>query len=192
MERNSSVTVPASAWTNLLNRLKTVNASPVHAFALAQRFEKQEAVTRLTAITACIHARENQTPSAATTNLLGVRLLPADVRIGDKVSPESRGKVPALVSYDHYRVTDAGQIELLDGFVLQPAFQGGFTEDVMAQPAILGFNRTYRCEEGTEDGWLEDLSFDSLKEAQVNIADIENAGGEARIINRITGKVVHH
>ena len=175
-----------AGWLTLLQRCHTMAASPEPVLLLAEKLGPVDApqVAGL-----CLHLRDVplRGKQVGVVRKIG---LPSGARSGDLVDASSRGVTPFLVSYDKFYTDDSGAVITCEGMVLGPAPVAAVASDVLMQPAIVGHNRTYRCEEGTSDGWLEDLSFDSLKEAVGNARDIQRSGSEARIINRITGDVV--
>lgn len=63
--------------------------------------------------------------------------------------------------------------------------------DVLTQPVILGYNQTYRCEIVDDGSWFHDDAFDSLTAAITHLNYLRREG-EARIVNRVSGKVLHH
>lgn len=177
----------SAKWLPLLNRLQAASASPVLAMRLASMLGDGAASANVGGL--CLHHNQNLL-GELSAGVVALRSLPTDARVGDLVNTSSRGTVEFLVSYNSAHVQEDGSLELIDGTVLARARDVEMLDDVLSQPAILGYDRTYRCEEGGADGWLEDMSFDSLKAARQNAKEIQASGSEARIINRITGEPV--
>ena len=175
------------AWLPLLNRAQACSADPRHLLQFAEKLGGMAAAAQVGHV--ALHLQEDRLagPQASVLRMVN---LPADARTGDLVSESSTGPALYLVSYGEYSVNPAGQLLVHRGVVLSKVDDVNEASDTLAQPVILGFNRTYRCEEGTASGWLEDLSFDSLKAAQRNAKEMQDAGVEVRIINRITGDAV--
>jgi len=176
-----------AAWLPLLNRCQLVAGSPQPVALFAEKLGPDAITAKVSNV--CLHLRRD----AARDMKVGVvqaQNLPAAARRGDRIEGVGKGDTPYLVSYDKVRVHTDGTLLMVEGTVLGPAPVKEVAMDVLEQPAILGYDRTYRCEEGAADGWLEDRSYDSLKEAIRNAREIQNFGSEARIINRITGEVV--
>lgn len=172
-------------WEPLFKRIFATAGSPLPAVLLARQMGAEAEHTTLAA-SACLHWQ----PELEKVNFIKRVYLPKDAQPGDWLVP---GRTPEgsslfLVSYDWFmRVND---LTLTSGIVLN--FGSSQTKDVLEQPVILGLDRTYKCEEFDEEsGWLEDLSFDSLLAARQNCEDIRNSGSKARVINRITGKIVN-
>lgn len=174
-------------WLPLLQRAQAVGSSPRHLLQFAEKLGEMAASAQVGQV--ALHLQENKLAGPQPA-VLRVMNLPADARTGDVVTPTSKGEVPFLVSFGDYSVSATGQLLVHRGIVLTRVADEHEAADILAQPVILGFNRTYRCEEGTADGWLEDLSFDSLKAAQLNAKEIQETGSDVRIVNRITNEVV--
>lgn len=174
-------------WLPLLNRAQACSADPRQLLQFAEKLGALAATAQVGNVT--LHLQEHKLAGPQASILRMVKL-PADARTGDLVSESSTGPVPFLVSYGDYSVGPTGQLQVHRGVVLTQVDDVNEASDILEQPVVLGFNRTYRCEEGTASGWLEDLSFDSLKAAQRNAKEIQDSGAEVRIINRITGDVV--
>jgi len=173
-------------WLPLLIRTHAVSGSPKHILQFAELLgggAKNAPVQKVT-----LHLQEY--PLGYQPRLLQVRELPKDVRRGDIVTTASTGDTPFLVSYNDILVTPDGKLMPVRGIVLAKVTDEKATAEVLEQPAILGFDMTYRCEGGSVAGWLADHSFDSLKAARSNAEDILKEGHDARIINRITGESV--
>ncbi|MBU9200436.1 hypothetical protein KTD31_03585 [Burkholderia multivorans] len=183
----NDVSLQRTCWEGLLSRMQAVGGSPKTILQFAEALGANAGAVEAGQLS--LHLREDllSGPRPAVLRMVN---LPKDARTGDLVNETSSGSVPYLVSYDDYLAEDSGNLILRKGTVLNRVTSEAEAADILLQPAILGFNRTYRCEEGTADGWLEDLSFDSLTAARRNAKDIQNSGAEARIINRITGESV--
>lgn len=184
--RLNDVELDRQHWLPLLTRTHAVGASPKHLLSFAVLLSSMAKTAPVGKIT--LHLREGA-QSDLPPFLLTKMLLPAEARRGDAVTETSTGDTPYLVSVTGFALTPSG-FQLQSGRVLCQIHDEQEADDILAQPVILGFNRTYRCEEGTADGWLEDMSFDSLKAARLNAQEIQKSGSEARIINRITGETV--
>lgn len=174
-------------WLPLLQRAQSVGSSPRHLLQFAEKLGAMAESADVGQVS--LHLQENKL-SGPQPAILRVVNLPADARTGDIVTASSKGTVPFLVSYGEFSVAATGQLLVQKGIVLSQVIDADEVADILAQPVILGFNRTYRCEEGTASGWLEDLSFDSLKAAQLNAKEIQESGSDVRIVNRITNEVV--
>lgn len=174
------------AWMPLIERTMATGGAPGHLLDFANKLGSWATGAQIGQF--ALHVSEpGQLRGPGVLRLVD---LPDKARRGDIVTPASRGKTPFLVSYYDYEATEDGDVKLKEGLVLCPATDITELEDTLSQPQVLGFNRTYRCEEGSAEGWLEDLSFDSLMAARLNAKEIQASGSEARIINRITGDVV--
>ena len=174
-------------WLPLLNRTHVAGGSPKFLLQFAERMGGQAKDAKVGNI--ALHLQVDKLKGLQPALLMQVNL-PKEARMGDIVTESSTGSVPFLVSFNDFSVLPDGGLQPHRGFVLAEVLDVKEAEDILTQPAILGFNQTYRCEEGTAEGWLEDLSFDSLKAARRNAKEIQDTGAEARIINRITGEAV--
>ncbi|GBG14367.1 phosphoribosylamine--glycine ligase [Novimethylophilus kurashikiensis] len=185
--RLQDISLGKASWMPLLQRGMAAGASLAPFLRLAERLGGAAATAKVEQV--CLHWQE----IAIDTFRLGLvtsQMLPAEARIGDKVVGKPSGPQFGLVSYDGFTFVD-GSIRLDEGVVIGTfGADSALVEEVLAEPVILGFNQTYRCEEGTADGWLEDLSFDSLKAARLNAEEIRKSGSSVRIINRVSGDVV--
>lgn len=177
----------ASCWLPLLQRLHTVSGDPTLALLLIEALgnDAEEANVK----DCCLHINE-RADSGKSVGLVRKVLLPPEQSLGTVVTSAKTGDTPYLVSFMDFTVTTAKNILGLTGTVIGAYSESSYMDDILAQPAILGYNRTYRCEEGSEEGWLEDMSFDSLKAARLNAKDIQRFGSEVRIINRLSGAYV--
>lgn len=185
--RLQDVELSAEHWLPLLNRTQAVAGSPLPLMRLAEKLGKDAGEVDVANL--CLHWQKSPVSQVSIVNLVG---LPEDVRIGDLVTHGATGSRQCLVRYDQFspQVSDKA-LRLDKGVVIaRDGENGRIGPDILSEPVILGFNQTYRCEEGSPDGWLEDLSFDSLKAARLNARDIQTSGSEVRIINRITGEAV--
>lgn len=171
-------------WLPLLQRAHNVGASPIPVMQFAEKLGASAEFAKVGTVT--LHVSRPNEPAAIVREVM----LPEEASVGDLVVPSSTGNVPFLVSYWDYSVSPSGDIRPLMGTVLARINKGDDVKDILAQPVILGMNQTYRCEEGSKTGWLEDLSFDSLKAAQRNAKEIAATGAEVRIVNRTTGDIV--
>jgi hypothetical protein len=174
-------------WLPLLSRMQSAGGSPLHLLQFADKLGAAAQSAHVSTI--ALHLQDKKLLGFQPSLLLQVGL-PKEARMGDLVTETSAGAVPFLVSYHDVSVRADGALQPLNGLVLTQVTNESEAADILEQPVVLGFNQTYRCEEGTTDGWLEDLSFDSLKAARRNAKDIQDSGAEARIINRITGTAV--
>lgn len=138
----------------------------------------------------CVHVHQ---PIAGhfVYRLLGARKLPEGCSYGDLVTESSiRGSKNYLVSYDSFNGFD-GELVPNSGIVLRELTNElDWLDDILGQPMSMGTNRTYQCEEGTGEGWFNDLATDSLALAKVTAKEIISSGSEARVINRITGDLI--
>lgn len=173
-------------WLPLIERTMATGGSPQHLLDFVNRLGNWALSTTVGKVALQV-PEPGQLRGPSVLRLVD---LPEKARRGDIVTAVSRGRTPFLVSYHDYEASETGEIKLKEGLVLSSATDITELEDVLSQPQVLGFNRTYRCEEGSAEGWLEDLSFDSLIAARCNAKEIQASGSEARIINRITGDVV--
>lgn len=177
-------------WIPLLQRLQATSGTPAVALNLASMLRSYSADTQAVLVqeasvgNACLHL--DTRGGLNVVNLVRKVMLPADAKPGDIVLPSATGPSPFLVSYSDFHATSTGDLVGVKGSVLRSAEDLLQTADILAQPVILGADNTYRCEEGNAAGWFEDLSFDSLEAAQINLKAIRSTGAEARIINRVT------
>ncbi|KVP17364.1 hypothetical protein [Burkholderia ubonensis] len=183
----NDVSLDRMRWLPLLNRTQAVGGSPKYLLQFAERLGDQARTAQVGNI--ALHLQDDKLRGLQPALLMKMGL-PKAARMGDIVTDSSTGPVPFLVSFNDFFVLPDGELKPRSGMVLTQVTDEKEADDIIAQPAILGFNRTYRCEEGTVDGWLEDMSFDSLKAARRNAKEIQDTGAEARIINRITGETV--
>jgi hypothetical protein len=174
-------------WLPLFNRMQAAGGSPLHLLQFAEKLGGESRVAQVGKI--ALHLQDKKLLGLQPALLVKMGL-PKDARTGDIVTESSRGEVPFLVSFHEVTAQADGTLLPITGLVLTPVMNESEAADVLAQPVVLGFNRTYRCEEGSSDGWLEDLSFDSLLAARRNAKEIQESGAEARIINRVTGDAV--
>lgn len=177
-------------WLPLLQRTHAAGGSPKPLVRLAAKLGASAG--RMDVSKLCLHWQERpgRDPEVGIVKLAG---LPMDAKVGDLVLPGATGPNACLVSYDQFAGDETVGFDLLRGMVIACYGKPGGADpaqDILEEPVILGFNKTYRCEEGTPDGWLEDFSFDSLKAARLNAREIQAIGSEVRIINRITGDMV--
>lgn len=181
-------------WVSFLQRLQSSAATPDVAMKFAKSLragvslELGERIDNINLDSVCLHLSERL--GLETVNLVRLQNLPPAARSGDIVLPSSTGSVPFLVSYHDAEIDDLGNFVTSKGTVLTKADELVYSADVLRQPAIIGFDRTYCCYEGSPSGWIEDASFDGLDAARKNIEDIRLSGAEARLINRISGHVI--
>lgn len=185
----NDVMLSSAHWTPLLTRLEAVSGSPLAALRLASALGAHAPTAKVGQV--CMHLSHKE---GEPLRLLRLERLPPEALPGDKVlAPADKGDW-FFVSYGLAQASEDGTLATALGEVLQKVPSGAealaFALDVLEQPCVLGFNRTYRCEEGTVDGWLEDFSFDSLVQARRNAADMLLDSPEVRIVNRITGDLV--
>lgn len=185
--RLNDMHLPRERWLPLFQKAMATSCSPEFVLRLAMTLDKD--LERALVSDECFNIEANSI-AGVRTRLVRVAKLPETARPGDWVSGTLAGDTPFLVGYFDFGVADDGKLIAHKGTVLRKVLPSDDIDDVLAQPFIQGQNRTYRCEEGTSGGWLEDLSFDSLKEAIRNAKDIQSTGAEARIINRLTGEPV--
>jgi len=180
-------TLSRAGWLKLLQRCQQTAGSPEPVLRLVHKLGENAGKARVA--DECFHIRGNA--------VLGVMLglvravnLPADALVGDLVDVSSSGPESYLVSFTNFWVADDGAVVVRKGHVLGKPGSDAEFQDVLAQPFVLGFNRTYQCEEDTSSGWLEDLASDSLSVAKLSAEEIQRYGSKARIVNRITGEAV--
>lgn len=171
-------------WLPLLQRAHGVGASPLHLRHFAELLGSEAEFAQVGNLT--LHLYEDKL-SGYKPSIVRQVLLPAEAMVGDIVLESSTGVVPFLVSYQDFKVSSTGAVLPIKGMVLSKVVDAPEVADILAQPVILGFNQTYRCEEGSAKGWLRDFSFDSLQAAQNNAKVIQASGSDVRIINCITG-----
>jgi len=174
-------------WLPLLNRTQSAGGSPVHLLRFAEKLGAAAGTAKVGKI--ALHLQDKKLMDLQPALLLKVDL-PKAARTGDIVNDSSKGDTPFLVSFHDVSLRDDGTLLPVSGLVLTQVTDLAEAADILEQPAVLGFNRTYRCEEGTAGGWLEDLTFDSLAAARRNAKEIQDTGAEVRIINRVTGEAV--
>jgi len=143
----------------------------------------------------CLHWHE--TPFGPRLGIVEQLVLPEEVKTGDLLKGPHRGLRAGtnyLVSFTQFELMEeeVGPPSILgtEGLVIGKVINDHWAEDVLKQPVILGYNRTYRVEEGGEEGWLEDSCTDSLMDARMVQKEIKDSGAEARIVNRTSGDVV--
>ncbi|MEX3984176.1 hypothetical protein AB4Y45_35055 [Paraburkholderia sp. EG287A] len=176
-----------AGWLSLLQRCHATGGSPEPVLLLAERIGPSGKTADVNGT--CIHLQRDLL-RGDKVGIVKLVNLPAAAKAGDRVDTTSTGETPFLVSYDRFYLHDDGTLHPLTGFVLAAATEREVTEDVLAQPVILGNDQTYRCEEGCSTGWMQGFSFDSLKNAINDAKDIQKTGAQARIINRTSGAVV--
>lgn len=171
-------------WKPHFDKVRSTAGSPEPSLQFAKRVGNNLDLETMKNL--CIHWQAS--PTGYTPRFAQKRMLPEQARPGDLVTAAASGNWPFLVSYDH--CVSNGNLVLEGGMVFKKLAQEDDCARLLAEPVILGTNRTYRCEEGDPSGWLEDLSFDSLVQARANLKEITQTGAEGRIINRISGLVV--
>ena len=181
-------------WLPILQRTQAVAGTPVPVMRLYEKLRKDVPDGTVQVSTECIHWAYSAA-SGYEPHLVRKVMLPVDARRGDLVNSGSRGDTAFLVSYSDFNAElsgagSEGTLEFGTGVVLQKPISEAEADAILLEPVIIGNNRTYKCEEGDRAGWLEDLSFDNLIAARINIKAISNSGSEARIINRISNAVV--
>lgn len=185
--RLNDMQLPREQWLPLFQRSMATSNSPVFILRLASTLDSALSQARISDECFCI---EEHSIAGPRVKLVRIAHLPENARPGDWVSGTHAGDTPFLVGYFDFSVADDGRLIPHKGTVLRKVSSTESIDDVLAQPFIQGQNRTYRCEEGSPDGWLEVESFDSLKDAIFNAKDIQRTGAEARIVNRLTGETV--
>lgn len=177
-------------WLPLLQRAHVAGASPVPVLRFAEALGEKAGNAQVA--DACL--QWTAMGAKSEKGLVGVVrscAIPAAARVGDKVTGTVAGPTAGLVSFTDFELAEDGTLQFNGGKVIAQFGTDSKTPlEIATEPVILGFNRTYRCEEGTADGWLEDLSFDSLKAARHNANEIRKSGSDVRIINRISGEAV--
>lgn len=177
-------------WLPFLSRLEAVSGSPQVAVRLAKMLGDSAAKADIGQ--ACLHVDWNP---EAPMRLLRLEKLAAEALPGDVVLGTATEGDWFLVSYGAFHADqETGALNYSLGKVLQRVEDGadGLAKatDILAQPCVLGLNRTYQCEMGSAEGWLFEDSFDSLAAARKNAADLVKAGDEVRIVNRISRDTV--
>lgn len=181
----NDLSLKCSVWQPFLGRCMATGGSARAAMLLADQLREVDVGAY------CWLYKE--TATGAQVKLLKQQQLPGGASTGDFISPETSGDTPFLVSYDVFEAAGDGGIILRSGTVVSKIVSQSEAADVLAQPMVLGLNQTYRCEEGDTNGWMEDLSFDSLTAARANLQEMKThapKGSEVRIINRISGEPV--
>ena len=181
-------------WLPLLQKTQAVAGTPVPVMRLHAKLKKDVPDGTVQVSNECIHWAYSAV-SGYEPYLIRKVMLPVDARRGDLVDAGSRGGTLFLVSYSDFKAKinvegSEGTLEFGSGVVLQKPSSETEADAILLEPVIIGNNRTYKCEEGDRAGWLEDLSFDNLIAARINIKAIRDSGSEARIINRISNAVV--
>lgn len=175
-----------SKWLPLLQRTYAVAGTPKSILAFAS-------VLGDTAVNVDASGLTLHIPNYGFNNRVGVlkRMdLPAECRFGDLVTLDSKGTVPYLVTFDDFTASNEGELTLVGGKVLGSLAGAVFTDDVLAQPVVCGFDQTYVCQEGQASGWKTDLSFDSLRAARLNLDEMRVSNSEVRLINVTSGDEV--
>lgn len=189
--RMQDLSLKKARWLPLLQRAHVAGASPVPILRFAEALGAKAVNAQVADV--CLHWTE-LADTRMPLGLVGIVrncAIPAAARVGDVVMGSVAGPNAGLVNFTDFEVAADGTLSLTGGKVIaQFGSDAKSPQEIATEPVILGFNRTYRCEEGTEDGWLEDLSFDSLKAARLNASEIRKTGSEVRIINRISGESV--
>lgn len=189
-----------AAWIGRLNQARAVEACPVSFIRWAHQIRQQVSDTdlfnaaRLTHT--CVHVPQGLLSTHVGT--LAAGRFPGQARPGDLVDMRRSHSGRASARFPEFlvHVTEVTQCEGMivptSGYILglvhsedQP-----WLEDTLSQPMVLDIKRTYKVEEGAPEGWLEDSSTDSLKQAYAAVKEINGYGSEARIVNRITGQVL--
>lgn len=176
-----------NAWAPFLSRLMKVGSTPDVAIRLAR-------VTSLDAPSfdmgkICALWQPATGRGDASVRLLYLRPLPSSSRVGDVVAnlKSVTGPVAGLVA----TASPWDGASDIAGEVIEVGHGESSLSAVLCEPSILGLNRTYRCEEAGDTGWLVNQSFDSLAAAAENLKEIRSHGVEARVVNRISGEVVN-
>jgi len=195
--------LPKAAWMPYFERIRETGGNPKVATLFLDKLVANEndvfkrRFFREVRFSHPIHAGQS---AYGTQNLglLYILALPEEARPGDIVTCSSRGNVLHMVSFTEVSGRDImsalvkGSTLDCKGVVLYPIL-GAMRRleiDLMNQPMLLGFNRTYQCEEGSSNGWLVTESTDSLMEAKKIVEEVRASGSEARIVNRLTGDVI--
>lgn len=177
-------------WVPLLHRLQTVSGTPIVALTLADMLRSYSghvpASTVQEANVKNVCLQLDTRGGFEVVNLVRQVTLPESAKPGDVVFQSAQGSRPFLVAYSDFYAASSGELIGVKGTVLRSAEDMLHTADILAQPIILGADRTYRCEEGTAEGWFEDMSTDSLEEARRTLREIRDTGADARIVNRVT------
>lgn len=180
--------VATKQWLTKLKYIQESAGSPVHLVSVMKDLGSK-ALQVLNADSVCVHAN---VVAAMIPQLIQFGFVDPEAKPGDRVeSLSATGKgVPCFVSHSYYTTSNDGQLVYGQGYLLDKFERVETALEILKEPVILGNNRTYRCEEGDQDGWLEEQSFDSLAAAKRNIKAIKASGYDARVVNRITGSVV--
>lgn len=173
-------------WLPLLNRSLATAGSPIPALKLANLLGGAARTAKVDNF--CLYWEPDIKGDNHQVGILIKAQVPDKTLIGDRVIGLSSGFCEALVAYDSLDVAPDGNLIFNQGKVVDIS-RSSYPE-LSAEPVIMGNNRTYKCEEGSPEGWFEDLSFDSLTEAKANVVSIQKSGAEARIINRISNMPV--
>jgi hypothetical protein len=181
-----------SRWRPYLSRLEETGGAPQTAMRLAQALGAGAEYASIQDVCLLVEGQKSE-----TVKVMKLQQLPEVAEPGDRVLKESNSGAWFMVSYEHFKAGADNTLELGEGKVYSRVLDGfdelALAKDVLLQPCILGFDRTYRCEQGNADGWLHDLLFDSLAKARSysrEILDHATPGTEVRIINRITHELV--
>lgn len=181
--------VSKSTWLPLFKKIHARAGTPVPVIQFFEKVNQPIFLQEWQDPAPCIHWSLHQ--GIKKPNLVTQGFVAPGVKPGDAVqSLSSTANIPCLVSYADYRVSSEGTLEVANGKILDVFEDLDLALEVLEEPVILGQNITFRCEEGSADGWLEDFSFDSLAAAKRNLKEIQASGSEARIINRMTNAVV--
>jgi len=179
-------------WWEWLNKLKECGGNPQVALNFLETLSNQrpaEEIEQFRIKSPLLFTPGDDGPKVRFFDIVS---LPENALPGDKVCAVGidgfPGQAQFAIAYD--KIGSRG--EMVEGVVLYkyPKDALKFKQDVLSQPMLLGFNQTYRCQEGSSDGWLETLQTDSLLEAKEAFEEVQAAGYEARIVNRITGLVI--
>lgn len=178
--------IDVSVWAPYLNRLMRAGSTPEVAMVMARMVPDPSSIDQSKI---CVHWMPAKATGGNTmARFIYQRPLPAAAQISDGVSDLSKLAGPVIGLVSTMRPWDG--VSSLPGQVMQLGSRDSSIEQALAEPAILGNEMTYRIEEASPAGWLQESSYDSIARAKIGLDLIRATGDEARLVNRSTGVVI--
>jgi len=173
-------------WAPYLSRLMRAGSTPEIAIVMSRMVADPLSIDQSKV---CAHWK----PASGRGGDAGLRFLyqvslPVKASIGDSIADmtDVKGDVLGLAS----TMQPWDGTTSLPGEVVQIGAKVTPLDLVLAEPAVLGQDMTYRVEEASSSGWMQEFSYDSIARAKLGLDEIRETGVEARLVNRITGVVI--